>query len=85
MTKTSIKEIIEDLKHYCIAVCMDSDGFYTPHSFVYSTLPFSFLSRKYPYITISESWDIVDLFRNMFGNDRSLPLDLNEDDELPFE
>nr|WP_308655907.1 hypothetical protein [uncultured Agathobacter sp.] len=81
MTKTSIKEIIENLKHYCIAVCIDSDGFYTPHSFVYSTLPFSFLSRKYPYLTISESWDIVDLLRGIYKDDNT---DYRFDDELPF-
>lgn len=81
MTKTSIKEIIENLKHYCIAVCIDSDGFYTPHSFVYSTLPFSFLSRKYPYLTISESWDIVDLLRGIYEDDNT---DYRFDDELPF-
>lgn len=84
MTKTSIKEIIDDLKHYCIAVCIDSEGFYTPHSFAYSTFPFSFLSRKYPYLTISEAWDIVDIIRTVYQDNYSLPIDLKKDDELPF-
>lgn len=69
MTKTSIVEITDELMRFWIDVFEDSDGYWSVQRFVYSTLPFSFLSRNYPFLTISESWDIVCTLRVMYEGD----------------
>lgn len=77
----TISDVISDLKDYCIAVCKDSCGFYTPHKFAYSTLPFHFIASKYPTLTCLEACQIIDVLRGIYEDDNT---DYSIVDELPF-
>ena len=81
-TTFSLSEVISELKEYCIAVCKDSSGFYTPRKFAYSTLPFHYLGVNYPVLTCLEACQIVDVLRGIYEDDNTV---YSGDDELPFE
>lgn len=79
----TISDVISDLKDYCVEVCTDSMGFYTPSKFVYDTLPFYFISYKYPSVTCAEACQIVEILRGIYKDDNT---DYSSvDDELPFD